>query len=207
MPNVRPKSPPGSAFPAVLGAARGKVSDFWALAYCSELDEQERRRNPDHETFTFILRYQDAKKVSVVRVPRRLDAIYLQRDGTLLVAGDTRGYLQLTPAGLSEVALPSVTGAFACFWGLSDQHVFAAGSAPPFALYRQHGQWNALILPPDTEDLQAINGHSETDVYFVGKRGQVLHFDGKLVTRVKAPIRIWWLTSIARIDSQRVFIG
>jgi hypothetical protein len=206
MPFVAPKRPPPPRkLVACLGPSVGRADDFWALGYCPELDELELATHPNHTAFTHVFRYQSQQRTFVTRFPRRLDGLWQQSNGTLLAVGNTEGYVEINASGMSEVALPGVPGIFSSIWGLNDDHVFATGVVVPFVYYRRRGQWLALPLPDGTEDIRAVRAFAEDDVYFVGPKGQVLHFDGLNVVRLRAPVRRW-LTGIERLDKDRMCI-
>jgi hypothetical protein len=206
MPFVKPKTEKPPVLEAVLGAAVGRTKDFHVLAYCPDLDEMATEENPDHDQYTFVLRYQLPDRKLVGRYPRRLDGLWKRSDGTLMAVGDTQGYVEITDAGLSEVSLGKVPGVFSAIWGASDAHVFAAGSYRSFVYYQRHGKWQELPLPEGTAAINAIGGFSEDDVYFAGEEGQVLHFDGQAVTRLRVPAR-FDLTGIARLNRTQVCIS
>jgi hypothetical protein len=207
MPFIAPKSPPPATFQLTLGPAVGKADDFWALAYCPEADELEKEtNNPQHTQFTYVLHYELPRRTLIGRVPRRIDALWQQSDGTILAVGEGLGYLEITAAGMTEVALANVPGIFSCLWGADDDHVFAAGMAPAFALYRRHRSWVQLPLPGGTAGIRDVRGVSEREVYFVGDEGQIHLFDGQQVTRLRAPVRRH-LTGIARLDRSRMCVS
>jgi hypothetical protein len=206
MPFVAPKSVAPASFRAVLGRAVGLASDFTALAYCPDLDRAERELHPDHDEFTHIIRYRPPERTIVGRYPRRLDGLWQRSDGTLLAVGTTQGVVEIGPSGMREVGLAKVPGIFSAVWGAGDEHVFAVGSVPAFAYYQQGGRWLRLPVPEGAADLRDVCGTSETDVYFVGDSGQVLHFDGRAVTALRVPVRRH-LTAIARLADGRMCIG
>jgi hypothetical protein len=206
MPVVKPKQVAPVQYSVRLGPALGSAADFWALAYCPDFDEAEKRVNPDHSEFTYVLRYQLPLRTVIGRVPTRLDALWQRSDGTLVAVGNTLGYVEITPSSLSEIALSQVPGEFSSLWAADDDHLFAAGIYEPFLFYCQKGQWTRLALPNDTDNLRDICGFSERDVYFVGDAGQVHHFDGRVFKRLRAPVRRH-LTAIVRLDDTRMCIG
>lgn len=206
MPNLAPKALPAQSFNACLGPSVGRTDDFWALAYCPERDDIERMTNPDHTAFTYVIHYQLPRRTLVARIPQRLDALLQLSTGKVLAAGNTQGYLEIDPTGAVEVSIPGVSGVFSSMWAASDDHVFAGGCADPFVYYRRHGQWQQLALPENSEDIRSICGFSEHDVYFVGPRGQVLHFDGHQINRVRVPYRTW-LTGVATLNATEVCVS
>jgi hypothetical protein len=201
-----PKKRASSSLRVTLGPAVGSAKDFWALGYCPELDALEREAHPDHVEFTYIFHYQPPERTLVARFPRRLDGIWRCSDGTLNAVGNTDGIVKLTPAGIVEVPLADFRGIFSNLWGSSDDHLFAVGSLPAFAYYCRRGTWLQLPLPAGAEGIRDVRGFSESDVYFVGDHGQVHHFDGQQVTRLRVPVR-QRLTGIAQLDGTRVCIS
>ena len=206
MPVVKPKRERPVQYSVRLGPAVGSAADFWVLAYCPELDEAEKRVNRDHTEFTYLLRYQLPVRTVIGRVPTRLDALWQRSDGTLIAVGDTLGYVEVAAGALSEVPLSNVPGQFSSLWAADDAHLFATGICQPFAFYYQNGQWNQLALPSGADNILDVCGFSERDVYFVGDAGQVHHFDGRVLQRLRVPVRRH-LTAITKLDDARMCIG
>ncbi|MFT3925149.1 MAG: hypothetical protein QM778_21615 [Myxococcales bacterium] len=206
MPVIAAKKPKPTQFQVRFGPSVGKADDFWVLAYCPEQDELEREENPDHTQFTYVLRYRLPERTLVGRYPARLDGLWQRSDGTLWAVGDTLGYVEISAAGMTEIALDPVPGQFSSIWGLDDDHVFTCGIEEPFAYYYLNGKWNQLPLPEGTENVSDVRAFGPDDAYFVGDEGQIHHFDGRTVSRVKAPVRRH-LTAIVRLDDKRLCIG
>ena len=210
MPFVKPKTPPPTHFQASLGAAVGRVNDFWALAYCPELDELEQRNNRAHDRFTFIFHHVGPDRIIEARYPERLDGLWQRDDGVLFAAGARRALLEFEPDRMVEVPLNDVPGIFTSLWGHTDGTLFGAGGYgnAPFVLEGRRGHWQLLPLPDGAGDVHGICGFSDEDVYFVGKQGQVHHFDGQTVRRLKVPVPTSHiLTGIARLDDTRMVVS
>jgi hypothetical protein len=202
MPFVKPKKPKQQVFRATLARAVGTGADFHVLAYCPDLDELAKADDPDSEPTTFIFRYRLPDRTVAAKYPRRLDDLWQRSDGTIMAVGDTRGVMEITSAGLTEEAALGKR-VFSAIWGSDDAHLFVAGCHPSFICYRLHGKWRELSVPTGSGPISAIGGLSESDVYFAGEHGQVLHFDGREVTRLDVPAR-FHLTSVKRLSATQV---
>jgi hypothetical protein len=88
---------------------------------------------------------------------------------------------------------------------VDDNHIFATGIFPGFVHYCERGKWSLLPLPDKAENVRDVRGFSSQDVYFVGDQGQIHHFDGRIVSRLRVPSRSL-LTAIARLDEKRMCV-
>jgi hypothetical protein len=208
MPVVKPKKPPSPRRQATLGRAVGRADDFYALGYCPDLDELERETDPDHSAFTYILRYQQAKKVVVDRVKARLDGLWPPPQGPILAVGEPNGIVEIDPSGAREVPIsPPPRGQLRSIWGPSDAHVFACGGyLSPFVLYRRRGQWLELPLPPEATMPYDVRGFDEQEVYFAGEKGQILLWDGRALHPLPVPTTRY-LTALARLGDRVICVG
>jgi hypothetical protein len=200
VPVVQKKQPPPQTRDLVMGPAVGRSDDFYALAYSPELDDEERYRNPEHSAYTHILRYQLPKRDLIARVPVRLDALWRPQGGPVLALGEPLGYLEVTPQGVTEVALPGVVGQFSSIWGFDDS-IYACGCHQPIVYVRLRNSWMKLPLPRQPPQLRDVGGLSPTDVYFVGDHGSILHFDGRAFTPLEVPTTCH-LTGIVALDEE-----
>jgi hypothetical protein len=205
MPYILPKKPAPTSFDAMILKAAGDASDFTAFAIASGLDELERETNPEHDAFTFVFRYRGSERDLLATYPGRLDGLWRRGDGTWLAAGDTRGLVHIRPTGVEEIGVADSRGIFSAIWGTGD-HVFAVGGFPAFAYYWQGDRVSSLSLPDGTDDIRDVCGFSHDDVYFVGAHGQVHHFDGTRVTRLRVPVS-HGLNCIVRFGADRMCIG
>ena len=210
MPVVKPKQAPIVSRTATLGPAVGRADDFYALGYCSAVDEEERATDPDHTSFTWVLRYKGQNKTIVDRVKSRLDGLWQPPagQGPILAVGEPNGVLEIDAAGVKEVALsPPPPGTFRNIWGTDASAVFACGGYhAPFVLHRRAGQWTSLPLPPDAELTYDIRGFSDREVYVAGEKGQILLWDGKAFSKLAVPTSRY-LTSLARLSDTVMCAG
>lgn len=201
MPVVKKKQSPPPSRELVLGPAVGRSDDFYALGFSPELDDDERNTNPEHSAFTHILRYQLPGRDVVARVSSRLDALWKPDKGPVLAMGEPLGYVEVTPQGATEVALPNIKGQFSSMWGFNDDHIYACGNYDPLAFNRRQGSWMELPLPADPPQLRDVGGLSPQDVYFVGDHGAILHFDGRQIRALDVPTTRY-LTGIVALDDK-----
>lgn len=202
MPIVKGPAPPPTQWPVHMGRAVGRADDFYALAYCPDLDEVEVRQDPSHRAFTFVFRFQKTARTEVGRLKVRLEDLWSSDRGPILGVGAPRGLIEIAPSGLSETSLPQLREYLMSIWGPDDAHVFAAGGAlEPVVLYRQQGRWIQLALPEGTKPILDVRGLKENEVYFVGNDGQILVWDGRQIVRLPSPTTRH-LVKLARLDDR-----
>jgi hypothetical protein len=191
-----------------LGPAVGRADDFYALGFCPELDEHERRADPSHTSFTFIVRYDRLKKTIVDRVRARLDGLWQPPQPPLLAVGEPSGIIEIDATGAREVALsPPPLGEFNAVWGASDAHVFACGGQyQPFVFYRRGGKWLHLPAPVGAAPPNDVRGFHENEVYFVAEKGQIWLWDGQSLTQRAVPTTRH-LTGIAQLNDKLMCIS
>lgn len=190
----------------VLGPCAGSASDFVALMYCPDLDAAEQEANPDHGSFTHVVRWQNGQRLDLARYPARLDGLAQISEGRWIAVGDCAGTVQISKDGVVEVPISGSRGIHTAVWAAGEACVITVGSDPAFIAHRKHGEWTALALPPDALGFQDVTGLAEDDVYIVGDRGQVHHFDGARVTRLRVPAQRP-LTCAVKLDDRRICIG
>ena len=199
---VKKPPPPPPQYAANLGRAVGRCDDFYVLAYCPDLDEDEKAVDRAHRQFTFVFRFQQTARSTVGRLNRRLEDLWQPAQGPILSVGAPRGVIEIEPTGLREVALPQVNEYLMSIWGTDDAHVFAAGGAfQPIVLYRRQGQWLQIPIPDGTGPILDVRGLSEREVYFVGKGGQILLWDGQQLSHLSSPTTRN-LVNLARLDDR-----
>ncbi len=188
MPIVKPPPAPPTQWAAHMGRAIGRADDFYALAYCPDLDEVEVQKDPAHRAFTFVFRFQNGVRTEIGRLKVRLEDLWPSERGPILSVGAPRGVIEISPSGLSETALAQLREYLMSIWGPNDGHVFAAGGAlDPIVLYRQHGRWVQLPLPEGTKPILDVRGFRDNEVYFVGNDGQILLWDGRQIVPLPSP--------------------
>ena len=183
LPKRAPKPTP--TFAMNLGSAAGtSIRDFYVLAHSPEYDDAFEHTNPitfesPTSRFTHVFHYTNGRRDQIHRVSDRLLALWQSPSGETLSAGFPRGMFDIAPAGVSETIFKGHDGVFTGIWGSSSAHVFACGMGP-FALQRIQGKWGPIALPSTAAGtLHAIFGFAEEDVYFVGEKGTILHYDGQ----------------------------
>jgi hypothetical protein len=202
MPNVKAPAPPPTRWSVHVGRAVGRADDFYALAYCPDLDEVEVQKDPAHRAFTFVFRFQNGIRTEIGRLKVRLEDLWPAERGPILSVGAPRGIIEISPSGLAETALPQLREYLMSIWGPNDLQIFAAGGAlEPTVLCRQQGRWVQLALPPGTKPILDVRGLSETEVYFVGNDGQILLWDGGQIVRLSSPTTRH-LVKLARLDDK-----
>ena len=206
MPLIKRKAPPPATYEFRLGPAVGSTHDFYALARIPEFDELERERDPEHFEHTYVLRFQGAERSVVARVKTRLDALWRLSTGLVVAVGESRGYLEIGPAGVQEVGLPDVPGTFMSIWGAFDDSLFFCGLSQPFVLLRYAAAWYNLPLPEGVEALADVCGFHVREVYFVGDDGTILVFDGQTIAHLDVPTT-QHLTGIARLDDRTMCVS
>lgn len=207
MVTLPPRSPAKPTYKLVLGAASGiGPASFCALAYCHAQDEQEIANHPEHQQFTFVLRFHGGRRELIARLPERLNDLWRAPTGVFHGVGAPRGVLEVHGNQVFEVSIDDTPGTFASIWGTTDDHVYACGSHESFWLYRRLGTWHRLELPAGTGGLWCTAGFNEADVYAVSDKGEILHFDGRSVHNLDSPTTRW-LTSIAPMPGGRLCIG
>ncbi|MCG8572129.1 MAG: hypothetical protein MJB14_18510 [Spirochaetes bacterium] len=208
MPNIKPKStmPPSSQWNLYYGEAIGSSSDFHVIAYCPELDEFEKNRNINHNEYSYIFHFDQRQRQQVTRLNRRLNALWEDPSGSVMAAGDTAGYLEISTQGVREVSLDNVAGQFYHFFGLGHHHLYGCGGYDSFFLCRRNGHWAAIDLPEECPVLWSIAGFHEHEIYLAGDNGTILFFDGEAVQRLESPTD-HRLTTIAVLNDQHLCIG
>lgn len=189
MPRIPAAPPKPTHWQACLLASTGGAADFYTLATIPEVDEQKKNLDASHIQTTYVLRFHGDTMDVIEEVPNRLeDLISVFKGGQrgMVAAGFPTAVFEVGPAGCVEHPIANVRGSFKALWG-SDEHLFACGGFAPFVLYRQGGTWFELPIPTGCPHLWGICGYHERDVYFVGDKGWVLHFDGTHLTRVETP--------------------
>jgi len=194
MPRLPGRKPPPEHWPLELYSPSGRNSrDFFVLGRNVQYDEAFAKTNPETYTsptsyFTHVLHYTDHVKDKTYRVSDRLlDTWWSESRQLAYTAGFPRGVFEADLTGIREVVLEDHNGAFVGLWGTGENHIFACGFEP-FVLYRRFGVWENVPLPQlTTEHLHDVHGASEDDVYFVGGRGTILHFDGRVASVLETP--------------------
>lgn len=92
-------------------------------------------------------------------------------------------------------------------WGASPSQVFIAGGplgnsgSEALAMVYECGEWRDL-KPGGSETFWWVGGSSATDVWFVGEKGRVAHYDGKSITDVPSgeTATLWGVLSFGPDD-------
>lgn len=88
-------------------------------------------------------------------------------------------------ASWTAVASPTTATLYA-LWALGPNQVYAGGDN--VVLRWDGAQWTATSLAQIGISIQAIFGHSASDIYVGGVSGRFVHFDGTTWTRIDTPI-------------------
>lgn len=208
MPNLRRRSPPPNQWSLSTGAGAGPSSkNFFILGDSIKYNEHYAPRNPPAEEYTHVLHFQDLKQNYICRIPDRIGKIWWSSSGKAYAVGNPEGIFQIDSTGCQEIAIRGLSGVFTAIWGTGEDHIFACGIFKTFILYRRFGTWIPIALPTEmTSGLFGIAGFHERDVYFIGSKGTILHFDGQDLRSLDVPTT-WTLVSIAILDDQHLCVG
>ena len=124
----------------------------------------------------------------------------------LVVTGCGSGADDAEPGRTWKVAAEGLEGSIMSFWGLSDEDLFAVGGVPgsggdgAAVLWRGPGGWTPLNVSAPT--LWWVYGFAHDDVWAVGERGTVLHYDGVSwgTQQTGYDYTLWGLWGAARDD-------
>lgn len=87
-------------------------------------------------------------------------------------------------------------------WGLDDQNIYTTGEG--FILCLENEKW-VYATRDHNNYIDRLRGVSNDDLYAVGRRGLMLHFDGKSWNRIDVPTNMD-LNAIHPIDSDNVYV-
>jgi hypothetical protein len=190
----RPRSTRPKHYALWLADAAGpSIHDFFALGHSSSYDADFAHLNPatahsPTSRFTHVLHYSKGVRDSTELLNDRLLTIWRTPDDEVLTAGFPHGVYRVALSGLTETVLKAHQGVFTGIWGPSTQQLFACSMIPMGMLERAQGSWQPMPLPVDEPDvLSAIRGIDERDVYCVGAKGLVLHYNGRVWRVLEVP--------------------
>jgi hypothetical protein len=186
--------------------AVGNIKDFYAIAYCPELDDIEKNKNKNHFEYSIIYHFINSKRHEIVRLNKRIDALWKEPSGIIIAAGNTNGYIEISGDNVNEVAFENINGQFHRFFGIDQNHLYACGGFSPFFQYRKYGEWHRINLPEGCPTLWSIGGFNEREIFIVGDEGTILFFDGKKIEIIESPTDRR-LTSIVKLNNDFLCIG
>lgn len=205
MPKIKERLYPPTKWMLSTGCAVGtKSSDFFIIGASSFYDEHFSKTDPATDAYTHILHFKDLKICNRFTAPERMYKFWQSREGKTYLIGNAEGIYEVSPSGLNEIAMPGLPGVFTAIWGTDESHIFVCGIFNSFVMYRRYGEWTHLKVPRDKEgyvDLHAIVGFNENDVYFVGRNGAIVHFDGTKLKHLESPTTNT-LVSICLLDDK-----